>query len=125
MSVGTDPDTAEFAVQTIRCWWRQRGSKADPEARELLMMADGGGRNGSKTRLWKVALYQDSLTRPESPFQFATFLLVAASGTESNIAGLVTARKTGAGETVRKSQRHGELDWEYHHQNRTVNPDRP
>jgi hypothetical protein len=64
VSVGTDPDTAEFAVQTIRCWWRQSGSKAYSGARELLIMADGGGRNGRKTRLWKV-VYQDSLTRPE------------------------------------------------------------
>jgi hypothetical protein len=56
VSVGTDPDTAEFAVQTIRCWWRRRGSKAYSEGRELLIMADGGGRNGSRTRLWKVAL---------------------------------------------------------------------
>ena len=56
VSVGTDHDTAEFAVQTIRCWWRQMGSKAYPEARELLIMADGGGSNGSRTRLWKVAL---------------------------------------------------------------------
>ena len=56
VSVGTDHDTAEFAVQTIRCWWRQMGSKAYPEARELLIMADGGGSNGSRTRLWKVEL---------------------------------------------------------------------
>ena len=56
VSVGTDHDTAEFAVQTIRCWWRQMGSKSYPEAHELLIMADGGGSNGSRTRLWKVAL---------------------------------------------------------------------
>jgi hypothetical protein len=56
VSVGTDHDTAEFAVQTIRCWWRQMGSIAYPEARELPIMADGGGSNGSRTRLWKVAL---------------------------------------------------------------------
>ena len=56
VSVGTDHDTAEFAVQTIRCWWRQMGAKAYPIARELLIMADGGGSNGSRTRLWKVAL---------------------------------------------------------------------
>jgi hypothetical protein len=56
VSVGTDHDTAEFAVQTIRSWWRQMGSNVYPEARELLIMADGGGSNGSRTRLWKVAL---------------------------------------------------------------------
>jgi hypothetical protein len=56
VSVGTDHDTAEFAVQTIRSWWQQMGSNVYPGARELLIMADGGGSNGSRTRLWKVAL---------------------------------------------------------------------
>ena len=56
VGVGTDHDTAEIAVQTIRCRWRQMGSRAYPDARELLIMADGGGSNGSRTRLWKVAL---------------------------------------------------------------------
>jgi hypothetical protein len=42
VSVGTDPDTAEFAVQTIRCWWRQSGSKAYSEGRELLIMSEAG-----------------------------------------------------------------------------------
>jgi len=56
VSVGTDHDTAEFAMETIRRWWRQMGAKAYPEARELLILADGGGSNGSRTKLWKVAL---------------------------------------------------------------------
>jgi len=56
VSVGTDHDTAEFAVQTIRCWWRQMGRPLYPQAVELLVMADGGGSNGSRSRLWKVAL---------------------------------------------------------------------
>jgi hypothetical protein len=56
VSVGTDHDTAEFAMETIRRWWRQMGSKAYPDARELLILADGGGSNSSRTRLWKVAL---------------------------------------------------------------------
>jgi hypothetical protein len=56
VSVGTDRDTAEFAVQTIRCRWRRMGSKAYPEARDLPIMAGGGGSNGGRTRLWKVAL---------------------------------------------------------------------
>lgn len=56
VSVGTDHDTAEFAMETIRRWWRQMGSKAYPEAHELLILADGGGSNGSRPRLWKVAL---------------------------------------------------------------------
>src|ERR1700693_5228050 len=51
VSVGTDHDTAEFATETIRRWWRQMGSKAYADARELLIVADGGGSNGSRTKL--------------------------------------------------------------------------
>lgn len=56
VSVGTDHDTAEFAVETIRRWWLKMGHQTYPMANELLIMADGGGSNGSRTRLWKVAL---------------------------------------------------------------------
>jgi hypothetical protein len=56
VSVGIDHDTPEFAVESIYCWWRQMGRKTYPEARELLITADGGGSNGSRARLWKVAL---------------------------------------------------------------------
>jgi len=58
VSVGTDHDTAEFAVATVRWWWQQMGSPKYPDAIELLIMADGGGSNGSRSRLWKVALQQ-------------------------------------------------------------------
>ena len=53
VSVGTDHDTAEFAVATIATWWRKAGSAAYPEASRLLISADGGGSNGHRTRLWK------------------------------------------------------------------------
>jgi hypothetical protein len=56
VSVGTDHDTAEFAVETIRRWWHKMGHPSYPMANELLIMADGGGSNGSRTRLWKIAL---------------------------------------------------------------------
>jgi hypothetical protein len=56
VSVGTDHDTPEFAVESIYCWWRQMGRKTYPAAQELLITADAGGSNGSRTRLWKVAL---------------------------------------------------------------------
>ena len=56
VSVGTDHDTGEFAMETIRRWWRQMGAKSYPGARELLILADGGGSNGSRTKLWKMAL---------------------------------------------------------------------
>jgi hypothetical protein len=56
VSVGTDHDTAQFAVATIRTWWRSTGSGAYPTARRLLICADGGGSNGYRTRLWKSEL---------------------------------------------------------------------
>jgi hypothetical protein len=56
VSVGTDHDTASFAVQTIRRWWQQMGSDRYPAATELTITADCGGSNGYRTRLWKVDL---------------------------------------------------------------------
>lgn len=58
VSVGIDHDTAEFAVETIRHWWYEMGQELYPAARELLVTADAGGSNGSRPRLWKVALQQ-------------------------------------------------------------------
>ena len=52
VSVGMDHDTAEFAVETIRRWWRTMGHPAYPEATRLLITADAGGSNGSRLRLW-------------------------------------------------------------------------
>jgi transposase len=56
VSVGMDHDTAEFAVETLRRWWRYMGSPLYPTATALLITADGGGSNGSRGRLWKVTL---------------------------------------------------------------------
>jgi hypothetical protein len=56
VSVGTDHDTAEFAVESIRRWWSKMGSACYPHATDLLITADGGGSNGYRVRLWKVAL---------------------------------------------------------------------
>jgi hypothetical protein len=56
VSVGVDPDTAEFAVETGRRWWRHMGNQVYPKAKRLLITADGGGSNGSRCRLWKVEL---------------------------------------------------------------------
>src|SRR5271170_1659647 len=53
VSVGIDHDTAQFAVNSIRRWWRHMGSHRFPKARQLLITADGGGSNGSRSRLWK------------------------------------------------------------------------
>jgi hypothetical protein len=56
VSVGIDHDTARFAAEAIRRWWRKMGSRRYPSAKELLITADGGGSNGSRCRLWKLAL---------------------------------------------------------------------
>jgi len=56
VSVGTDHDTASFAVSTIRRWWFSMGKPLYPDAKELLITADGGGSNGSRVRLWKLEL---------------------------------------------------------------------
>jgi len=56
VSVGMDHDTAEFAVGTLRRWWHQMGQGCYPAAKEMLIVADGGGSNGSRTRLWKTEL---------------------------------------------------------------------
>jgi Rhodopirellula transposase DDE domain len=56
VSVGIDHDTAQFAAQSILRWWDDMGAKRFPRAKELMITADGGGSNGSRNRLWKVAL---------------------------------------------------------------------
>src|SRR6266571_2815662 len=56
VSVGITSDTAEFAVQSIRCWLERMGRQRYPNARELTVTADCGGSNGARVRLWKVEL---------------------------------------------------------------------
>jgi hypothetical protein len=58
VNVGTDHDTASFAVASIRGWWRYEGRSLYPAAKNLLITADGGGSNGYRLRLWKVELQQ-------------------------------------------------------------------
>ncbi len=55
-SVGVDHDRPSFAVETLRGWWREMGNTAYPRARRLLVTADGGGSNSSRSRLWKFEL---------------------------------------------------------------------
>jgi len=54
VNVGTDHDTASFAVESIRRWWRSMGAPLYPAADRLLICADAGGSNGHRSRLWKV-----------------------------------------------------------------------
>jgi len=56
INVGTDHNTATFAVESIRRWWYAMGKTAYPQATTVLITADGGGSNGSRVRLWKLEL---------------------------------------------------------------------
>jgi hypothetical protein len=56
VNVGTDHDTAAFAVESIRRWWNAAGRDGYPQARRLLITADAGGSNGYRTRAWKTGL---------------------------------------------------------------------
>jgi hypothetical protein len=56
VNVGTDHDTAAFAVESIRRWWKSMGQAAYPHARRLLVTADAGGSNSYRTRAWKAEL---------------------------------------------------------------------
>jgi transposase len=56
VSVGIDHDTAAFAVHSIEQWWEQMGRQSYPDATQLMITADGGGSNGSRSRLWKTQL---------------------------------------------------------------------
>ncbi len=58
VNVGISHDTAEFAVESLRRWWKLFGRRHYPEARRLLLCADGGGSNGSRKRAWKYYLQQ-------------------------------------------------------------------
>jgi hypothetical protein len=58
VSIGIDHDTARFAAETLRRWWANMGSAAYPEAKDLLVTGDSGGSNGSRVRLWKLAVQE-------------------------------------------------------------------
>jgi hypothetical protein len=56
VSVGIDHDTSDFAIDSILSWWKQMGRRTYVNAKELLIMADGGGSNSSRSRLWKIGV---------------------------------------------------------------------
>lgn len=58
VSIGIDHDTAAFAVNSIKMWWMHMGKKKFGETAQLLILADGGGSNGTKNRLWKKSLQE-------------------------------------------------------------------
>ena len=58
VSVGISKDTSQFAVDHLRTWWIEHGRLAYPRAEEILLLADCGGSNGYRTRLWKQQLQE-------------------------------------------------------------------
>ena len=72
VNVGIDKDTAEFAVESIRRWWNTMGRKGYPQAKQLVITADGGGSNGSRVRLWKTQL-QDFCNEIKVPIVVSHF----------------------------------------------------
>ena len=72
VNVGVDHDTARFAARSILYWWEEMGQARFPRAKRLLITADGGGSNSSRSRLWKVALQElaDTLDLPLSLCHF-------------------------------------------------------
>jgi hypothetical protein len=95
VSVGTDHDTATFAVNAIRRWWRTMGMKRHPKAKRLMITADGGGSNGYRVRLWKVELQKLADQLKLSPSRFATCHPARASGTKSSTAFFRSSLSTG------------------------------
>src|SRR6266496_5593510 len=72
VNVGTDHDTGAFAVASIRGWWRTEGRGIYPDAKTILITADGGGSNGWRLRLWKLELqkFADETNLPISVCHF-------------------------------------------------------
>ena len=58
VNVGVRHDTAEFAVESIRRWWELAGRKGKPGAQRILICADAGGSNSSRSRAWKLHLQE-------------------------------------------------------------------
>lgn len=95
ISVGIDHNTAEFAVASIGRWWQQMGSQRFPKATTLLITADGGGSNGTRNRLWKVA-HQTLADDLGLQLHVCHFPQGPASGTRSSIGFSVSSPRIGA-----------------------------
>ena len=95
VSVGTDHDTASFAVHAIRRWWRTMGRKRHPDATKLMISADGGGSNGYRVRLWKVEL-QKLANELKLPITVCHLPPAPANGTRSSTGCSRSSLSTGA-----------------------------
>jgi Rhodopirellula transposase DDE domain len=99
VSVGGSSDTSEFAVSTIRRWWTEVGTAAYPDATTLLITADSGGSNSSRSRLWKrelAAFAKDA----SLDVVVCHFPPGRRSGTKSSTVYSVTSPSTGRGRVL-------------------------
>ena len=112
VNVGIDHDTAEFAVESIRRWWAM-GKERYPQAKKLLITADCGGSNGSRTRLWKVAL-QQLADEVQLSIHVCHFPPGRASGTRLSIGCFVSSPEL-ARAAAPVPRDGGELDRQYDH----------
>ncbi len=103
VSVGTDHDTASFAVHAIGRWWLSMGQSRYPDATRLLVTADGGGSNGHRVRLWKVEL-QALANTLRVPITACHLPPAPANGTRSNIASSRFSPLTGVEKPLRSFQ---------------------
>ena len=121
VSVGVDHDTATFAVATIRRWWRAMGRRRYPHATSLLILADSGGSNGARVRLWKWELQRFATqtgltitvchlppgTSKWNKIEHRLFSFISQNWrgqpllTHATIVNLIAATRTKAGLTVR------------------------
>ena len=116
VSVGITSDTAEFAVQSIRCWLERMGRERYPEATELTITADCGGSNGARVRLWKVEL-QKLADETGLVLHVHHYPPGRRSGTRSSTASSATSRRTG-GAAADGSYRCRRAHWRDHHESR-------
>jgi len=93
VSVGITSDTAEFAVQSIRCWLERMGRQRYPNPRELTVTADCGGSNGARVRLWKLEL-QKLADETGLVIRVHHYPPAHRNGTRSSTGCSVTSRRT-------------------------------
>ena len=94
VSLGITADTAQFAVQSIRCWRDRMGIERYPDMSELTITADGGGSNGARVRLWKIEL-QKLADETNLVIHVHTSRRARRSGTRSSTACSATSPRTG------------------------------
>lgn len=95
VNVGTDADTGQFAVESIRRWWNDIGAAGYPHARRLLITADSGGSNGSRLRLWKTEMPPPP-SRPAWRSRCVTCHRAPRNGTRSSTGCSPRSAATGA-----------------------------